>query len=311
MRLEKVKVIYATGPGGIHVTIPLLKAGAYDVGDMRSRLKAAGIQDDQLPYVVFSTEQAIAPHLRDDIGPADIPGLSLAADPHALPDIPKPTQPNTPLPRLSEFKLVASVLVTPRWRQITGCRYSMRRADNNGYVCVQDLQPGDFENPDDYAKINNDRIKLCMGWVWRLVAENFLNGEGEGWNRTEQSKHGMSVTNAVSVSASVGYSGGGASASISATYSYSVTVDDERTVTTSVNINGEAGVSKTVALWELCRVYFIEVDGVRYDDPAKESLTVVFKDKGGPHQLLDTWGVTYEVYSQGAEVLAIPFKIGS
>ena len=109
----------------------------------------------------------------------------------------------------------------------------------------------------------------------------------------------------MSITASVGYSGGGASASISATYGYSITVDSESTVTNEVSVDGTSGESQTAVLWELCRKYVIEVDGVIPAD--NQPFTVVYRDKGGVHQLLDTWGPNYEVVSSQATLMTTVF----
>jgi hypothetical protein len=204
----------------------------------------------------------------------------------------------------SDLGSLTSVAVTPQWRQLTGCRYCMKRADGNGYVSVLDLQPSDFPNPDDYSRINNGRIKLCYGYVWHRVGLNYLK-QGDRWDQKIETKHGMSSTSTLSITASVGYSGGGASASISATYGYSITVDSESTVTNEVSVDGTSGESQTAVLWELCRKYVIEVDGVIPAD--NQPFTVVYRDKGGVHQLLDTWGPNYEVVSSQATLMTTVF----
>lgn len=294
MGLDNVKVMYATAPRGVRVTIPLIQAGSYNVADITARLKSAGVADSELPFVVFSPTPP-APVLRDAVAGAPAPGIERAALDSPDPPIPMAPDANTLPPMESAFGAMSKATVTPTWRQITGCRYSMRRADNQGYVAVQDLSPESFQDPEDYHRVNDGRIKLCYGLVWRRVAAHFLR-QNDKWTDSVQSKHGMSSTTSVSVTASVGYGGGGASASISATFGYSVTVNSETTVTIEVSALGRAGESQTAVLWELCRKYVVEVDGVLRDE--SNPFTIVFNDKGGPHQLVDTWGPNYEVVSE-------------
>ena len=314
MGLENVKVLYARSPGGVQVTIPLIRAGAYDVADISQRLKTAGIPDDQLPYIVWSSDPTPPKPLNQgsalgqSMAAAAVPGVSKAAS-DAPPTIPEPTAPNLNPPMLSDLGPLTSVAVTPMWRQLTGCKYSMKRADNNGYVDMGSLGEGDFQDPDDFAKFRDGRVKLCYGLIWRQPENciQFLK-QGGSWSQKIVTKHGMSSTTSVSITASVGYSGYGASVSISATYGYSITVDDETEVTTQVDVAGVAKISTTVVLWELCRLYVVEVDGVvrREDNPFK----VIFKDKGGPHELHDTWGPTYEPISRVASVKQTLFPPG-
>ncbi|MEP7345704.1 MAG: hypothetical protein ABI877_10570 [Gemmatimonadaceae bacterium] len=309
MGLENVKLLYATAPGGVHVTIPLIREGAYDVADITQRLKNAGVTDDQLPFVVFTSVPPAAPS-----GPrmaamnrsaVQVPAMSRAAEDSAEPVIPIPTAPNTVPPQYSELGPLSSVAVTPTWRQTTGCRYSMKRADNNGYVVVQDLPQSSFPTPDDFNKIKDGRIKLCHAFVWRRADQQFLR-ERDAWDQRVETKHGMNSTTSVSVTASIGYSGYGVSASLSATYGYSITVDDESTVTNEIHVEGAPGQSQTAVLWELCRVYLVEVDGVlrRESNPFQ----IIYNDKGGNHQLIDTWGPTYEVVSKEATLMTTIFK---
>jgi 3-oxoacyl-(acyl-carrier-protein) synthase len=51
--LEDVKV-YATAPGGVRVTVPLIRQGAYDIQDIQARLRQAGVTAEDMPFVVFS-----------------------------------------------------------------------------------------------------------------------------------------------------------------------------------------------------------------------------------------------------------------
>lgn len=309
MGLENVKLLYATTPAGLHVTIPLLREGAYDVADITQRLKNAGVTDDQLPFVVFTPVPPEAPSgmmgAAMNFGTVPVAGVSRAAEDSAEPAPPLPTAPNTPPPMYSELGPLSSVAVTPTWRQVTGCRYSMKRADGAGYVVVQDLPQSSFPDPDDFNKIKDGRIKLCHGIVWRQAGLQFLR-ERDSWDQKIETKHGMSVTNSVSVTASLGYSGYGVSASLSATYGYSITVDEETTVTNEIHVEGSPGQSQTAVLWEKCRLYVIEVDGVlrRESNPFQ----IIYNDKGGNHQLLDTWGPTYEVISKEATLLTKIFK---
>jgi hypothetical protein len=306
MGLENVKVLYATAPRGLRVSIPLIQAGAYNVADITERLKNAGVRDDELPYVVFSG--AASPPHPTRPGPADAAAAFTSAAPTvAPPAIPVPTLPNTAPPLFSEFAMVSiPQAVTPSWRQLTGCRYSMKRADNQGYVVVQDLPQSAFQNPDDFDRINSGRIRLCYGLIWRQAFSPQFLRHGDRWDQKIETTHGMSTTNSFSITASVGYSGYGASASISATYGYSVTVDDQTKVTNEVSVDGQPGESQTAVLWELCRKYVIEVDGVLRDE--SNPFTVVFLDKGGPHQLQDSWGPMYEVISHQATLLPTIFK---
>ncbi|MBL8288974.1 MAG: hypothetical protein JNL85_13400 [Rubrivivax sp.] len=301
MGVADVKMLYATGPRGVRASIPLVQAGAYDVADIAARLKQAGVRDDELPFVVFTSvppEAGARPALRDAaLGPA--PALN-------PPAIPVPTKPDTSPPLYSDFVLVSAAAVTASWRQQTGCRYSMKRPSDQGYVVVQDLQPAQFKDPEDYARVTQGRIRLCYGLVWRQAATPQFLRNGDQWVQRVETTHGMSSTSSVSVTASVGYSGYGASASISATYSYSVTVDEQTKVSTEVSVLGVAGVSKTAVLWELCRKYVVEVDGVLRDET--NPFTIVYLDKG-EHLLQDTWGPTYEVYSPNASMITTPFNV--
>lgn len=302
MALADVKMIYASAPRGLRVSIPLIQAGAYDVADITARLKAAGVRDEELPFVVFSAVPASpSPAAQDAARFAAERAPTLSP-----PTIPLPTAPNVSPPLYSDFVLVSAAAVTPQWRQQTNCRYSMKRADGQGYVCVQDLQPASFKNADDYAKVAQGRIRLCYGLVWRQAATPQFIRLGDQWVQRVETTHGMSSTSSISITASVGYSNSGVSASISATYGYSVTVDDQTKVSNEVSVMGVEGWSKTAVLWELCRKYVIEVDGVLRDEA--NPFTVVFLDKGGEHLLLDTWGPTYEVYSPNASLITTPFK---
>lgn len=300
MAVSDVKVIYATAPRGLRVSVPLVQAGAYDVADITSRLKQAGVRDDELPFVVFSS---VAP---DDARPALRDAVAGPAPTLSPPAIPLPTQPDTAPPLYSEFVLVSAAAVTASWRQQTGCRYSMKRPSDQGYVVVQDLQPAQFKDPDDYAKVTQGRIRLCYGLVWRQARTPQFLRNGDQWVQRVETTHGMSTTNSLSVTASVGYSGYGASASISATYNYSVTVDDQTKVSTEVSVLGVPGFSKTAVLWELCRKYVVEVDGVLRDE--SNPFTMVYLDKG-EHLIQDTWGPTYEVYSPSASMITTPFAV--
>jgi hypothetical protein len=300
-------MMYATTPKGVRVPIPLIQAGSYNVADIKERLKKAGVTDAELPYVVFSPADpaSLANVRRNAVTAAavSVPGVARAAVDE--PKIPVPTAPNVQPPMHSDFVLEASVAVTPNWKQITGCRYSMKRADNQGYVSVQDLDISAFQDPEDYHRIQDGRIKLCYGLVWRRGPLHFLK-QGDKWVDTVQTKRGMSSTTSVSISASVGYSGYGASASITATYGYSITVNTETTVTIEVSVLGTAGESQTAVLWDLCRKYVVMVDGVARDE--SNPYTLVFKDKGGAHQLANTWGPDYEVVSEQPTLMPTVFK---
>lgn len=302
MGLENVKVIYAAAPRGLRVSIPLIRSDAYDVADITQRLKSAGVRDDELPFVVFSAKPAAPPlkSFTDAAAGANPPQV----DP---PKIPIPTQVDTAPPLYSDFALIVAKPVTQQWRQLTGCRYSMKRPNDQGYVVVQDLQPEQFQDRDDFNKVNSGRIQLCSGLIWRQAfSPQFLRAGGQ-WIQKVETTHGMSTTNSVSVTASVGYSGAGASASLSATYGYSVTVDDQTKITNEVSVEGISGEAQTAVLWELCRKYVVMVDGVLRDE--SNPFTVVYLDKGNPHLLEDTWGPTYEVISKVASLITTPFKI--
>jgi len=296
MALADVKVLYASAPRGLQLTIPLIQTGAYNVADITQRLKNAGVQDDELPFVVFSSvPRASGSPARNaaDIGGAGNPlGVERSAMDAPDPDIPVPTTAGEAPPPTSEFQVIAKVAVTPNWRQLTGCRYSMRRADGQGMVAVQDLTQDQFADPEDFARVRDGRIKLCYGKVWRRAAMHFVN-DGDKWVDSVQTKNGMSTTNSVSVTASVGYSGEGASASLSATYGYSITVTSETTVTIEVSVLGKPGESQTAALWELCRATALEVDGVQRD--GSNPYTIIYADKNGQHQLADAWSADIEV----------------
>ena len=296
MALEDVKVLYASAPRGLQVTIPLIQAGAYNVADITQRLKNAGVRDDELPFVVFSSvPRASGSPARNAAaigGAGNALGVERSAMDEPDPEIPEPTTAGALPPPTSAFQVIAKVAVTPSWRQLTGSRYSMQRADGQGMVAVQDLTQDQFSNPDDFARLRDGRIKLCYGKVWRRVAVHFLN-QGDKWVDSVQTKNGMSTTNSVSVTASVGYSGEGASASLSATYGYSITVTSETTVTIEVSVYGTAGESQTAALWELCRATALEVDGVQRD--SSNPYTIIYTDKNGPHELLDAWSANVEV----------------
>lgn len=305
MPLEEVKVLYASAPRGIEATIPLVQAGAYNVADITQRLRNAGVRDDELPYVVFGSvppPRRTAAAARNDVSVLGVERLALDMPD---PSIPEPTAAGALPPPLSAFQVIAKASVTPTWRQLTGCRYTMKRADGNGYVAVQDLNQDQFQDVTDFERLRDGRIKLCYGKVWRRVAVHFLR-QGDKWVDSVQTKNGMSTTNTVSVTASVGYSGGGASASLSATYGYSITVNTETTVTIEVSVYGSAGESQTAVLWELCRAYMLEVDGVMRDDT--NPYTIVYNDKGGPHQLVDVWGANIEVISSQPTLKTTIFK---
>lgn len=300
-----VKVMYATGPGGVRVTIPLVRAGAYDTEDIKSRLKKAGIPDAELPYVVFSATEPPSPKARDSImAVMDVPGVAKFQD--IPPTIPEPSGPNVQTPLYSEIAPLAKVPVTPTWRQRTGCRYSMMRADGQGYVVMQqpDRQLSDFVNPDDWHKINDGRVQLCYGYIWHRVDYQFLR-PGDRWDKRVEITHGMSRNDNFSITASVGYSGYGVSASVSATYGFQITVSDETKTTTEVSAECQEG-SKTAALWELCRIFYTEVDGVMSTDT--KPFQVIYKDKGGEHQLTDTWGLRYEVVSSEPTLKSTQFQ---
>ncbi len=311
MALEDVKVLYASAPRGVQVTIPLIQAGAYNIADITQRLTKAGVRQDELAFVVFGSAPPRSRVATSDNAAAGDPGAEARVGVERFafnapdPEIPEPAVAGTLPPPLSPFQIVAKVAVTPSWRQLTGCRYSMQRADGNGMVAVQDLQQNQFQDPEDFARLRDGRIKLCYGKAWRRVAVHFLK-QGDKWVDSVQTKNGMSTTNSVSVTASVGYSGGGASASLSATYGYSITVTSETTVTIEVSVYGTAGESQTAALWELCRAYVLEVDGAQRDD--SNPYKIVYLDKGGPHELLDTWGANIEVISSQPTLKTTIFK---
>lgn len=302
MALQDVKVLYATAPGGIRATIPLIRAGAYDVADITQRLKAAGVRDQDLPFVVFSA-----------VDPSSLPrrprlANAMGTPPQLVPPpIPVPTVPNTVPPLYSDLVMVAAQPVTAEWRALTNLRYCMKRTDNNGYVSVQDLDAQSFQNADDYDKVRSGRIKLCYGLVWRQPVSPQILIAGARWSQKVETTHGMSTTNAVSVTASVGYSSGGVSASLSATYNYTVTVDDQVKVTTEVEVDGQPGKTITAVLWELCRKYVVTVDGVVRDEA--NPFTLNYLDKGSAHQLQDTWGPTYEVISREATLMPTAFNL--
>src|SRR5689334_18949676 len=131
MALADVKVLYASAPRGLQVTIPLIQAGAYNVADITQRLKNAGVQDDELPFVVFSSvpraSGSLARNAADIGGAGDALGVERSAMDVPDPDIPVPTKVGEAPPPTSAFQVIAKVAVTPNWRQLTGCRYSMQR----------------------------------------------------------------------------------------------------------------------------------------------------------------------------------------
>jgi hypothetical protein len=82
MALEDVKVIYATAPGGVRVTVPLIRQGAYDIQDIQTRLRQAGVTAEDMPFVVFSPAVPQASTGRID-GAETLPsvsGLSVASE---------------------------------------------------------------------------------------------------------------------------------------------------------------------------------------------------------------------------------------
>jgi len=267
------------------------------------------LRDDELPFVVFGSVPPASRSPAKNAALTGAAGNAVGVERMALdqpdPEIPEPAVAGAVPPPLSAFQVDAKVAVTPSWRQLTGCRYSMQRADGNGMVAVQDLAQSQFVDPEDFARLRDGRIKLCYGKVWRRVALHFLK-QGDKWVDSVQTKNGMSTTNSVSVTASVGYSGSGASASLSATYGYSITVSSETTVTIEVSVYGAAGESQTAALWELCRAYVLEVDGVQRDD--SNPYKIIYTDKGGQHELLDTWGANVEVISTQPTLKTTIFK---
>lgn len=296
MAIEDVKLLYASAPRGVRLTIPLVREGAYDTADILARLKKAGVTDDELPYVIFSPKELPAD---DHPGPqadnVQLPGEKIGSD--EPPDIPSPSGPGKPPALNSSLGPLTSVAVSPEWRQLTGRSYCMRRADGAGFVSMLDLQPQAFENADDYHIIQDGRLKLCYGLRWHQITVQFLSA-GASWNQQVTTKHGMSTTTSYSISASVGYSGGGASASLSATFGQTFVVTDEKDVVTTVDVQPVIGKTQTASLWNLQRYYVVEVDGVVRD--TSNPFRVVFLDKGGRHQLNDAWAGLFDIISTDA-----------
>lgn len=312
--LANVKLMYALGPRGIVVTIPLTRTDRYDEDFIRERLKGAGIQEDEMPYVAFTP---VHPALSNRLELGHVPGVELVAFSDAQPPIPIPTEPNTAPPLWSDLGPLTKVAVTKDWRAATGSSYAMQNPAG-GNVITQDQPIYDPNNQDGAGIMSaqdaalcgqnaNGKLKLCYGYIWKREALNFL-GQGDSWSQEVTTKHGMTRTDSLSITASVGYSGGGVSASLSATYGFSITVDDESDVTNTVKADGENGYLKTAALWSLCRKYVIEVDGVVRDE--SNPFTVYWNDgKNHNHrQLVNIWSGV-EVVSKQATLITTPFKI--
>lgn len=285
--IQNVKLMYASAPRNLQITIPLIQQGSYDTADIKSRLKAAGVTDEELPFVIFSPVEF--PDQRNM--PKDFP---LIVNPNQPPPFPTPSGPGVSPPLDSVFGDLTSVKVSKNWRQLTGRSYCMSRADGQGYVSMLDLPPANFVNKDDYSIIQDGKLELCFGLRWRLNTPQFI-ADGGSWNNVIRSKHGMSTTTTYSISATVGYAADGISAALSATFGQTFVVSSETEVTTTVNVQPIAGMSQTATEWDLLRCYVVKVNGVIRD--SSNPFTVLYTDKKGQHTLRDTWTGQYDTIS--------------
>jgi len=307
MGLEDIKVAYALAPGGVRVTIPLIiKNGEYDVDDINARLLKGGVPENELGYVIYSVEEptlSIPPPQQK----GDVPGVQSFPEESAQPKIPIPTAPNTAPPMESEFSLIRAVPVTKDWHKLTGCSYNMYLAASQKYFDVQSMTADRFTHQEDYKIINDGRLKLCYGLVWRRVGMNFLD-DGSSWEEKITYTKGMSKTTTLSVTASVGYSGGGASASLSSTFSTSLTISESKESTYDANVKGVKGSLQTACLWVLNRVFYTEVDGKIRGEGNPFSVTTKLSNDV-PYQLIDTFGTSYEALPDIEPTLMVtPFK---
>ena len=274
--------------------IPLTKTNYLDTAEIAAYLHNAAIPPEQFEYVAFSmTEPASTQSVLSQIASAAAARKLFDND---LPPIPKPKTPDLPPDRFSEIGKQTKVAITDAWRRETRLPYNMQDRFGTGYFNVLDIPRDQFRSPDgmrpqpgDYDVLHNGRVQLCYGPIWRLESWVVVN-KGEKYTRKVVSKHGISKTDELSISATLGYSGGGATASLTLAFKQSVTVTSETTLEQTCEVTGQDGLKIVYCFWQLCKIFTLEVDGIRRQ--ADKNPFFIQWDSKGLHYHRDTFDGT-------------------